>query len=128
MGKGFQSLAGSCTARHSLFSFNLLCNLKWNLSFLSEVSSLAIELLPLPTSTAFLCRAVFVLRHLLCLLSSMDTDVTRRAELSELWGVFFLLPVMSCDTQLPSSTGHFSTLLLTSHCECSRRPGAMHGG
>lgn len=28
----------------------------------------------------------------------MDTDVTCRAELSELGGVFFLHPVMSCDT------------------------------
>lgn len=88
--KEFQSLVGSCTVRHGLFAFNLLGNWKLNLSFLFEISPLAVELPPWPqTLFFFVCRVVFVLRHLLCLLSSMDTDVTCRAELSELWGVFF---------------------------------------
>ena len=90
MEKEFQSLVGSCTARHGLFNFNLLGSLKLNLSFLSEIISTGpLSSLPLPQTWLFSCRVFFVLRHLLCLLSSMDTDVTCRAELSELWGVFF---------------------------------------
>lgn len=91
MEKEFLSLVGSYTSRHGLFNFNFLGSLKSNLfiPYHSAIFPLApLELLPLPTDMALLCIVFFVLRHLLCLLSSMDTDVTCRAELSELGGVF----------------------------------------
>lgn len=53
--KEFQSLVGSCTVRHGLFAFNLLDNSKLNLSFLSEISPLAVELLPWPQTLFFFC-------------------------------------------------------------------------
>lgn len=59
--KEFQSLVGSCTVRHGLFAFNLLGNSKLNLSFLSEISPLAVELPPWPqTLLFFLCAEWFL--------------------------------------------------------------------
>lgn len=55
MEKEFQSLVGSCTVRHGLFAFNLLGNWKLNLSFLSEISPLAVELPPWPQTLFFFC-------------------------------------------------------------------------
>lgn len=123
MEKEFLSLVGSYTSRHGLFNFNFLGSLKSNL-FIPHHSAIfplaPLELLPLPTDMALLCIVFFVLRHLLCLLSSMDTDVTCGAELSELGGVFFSTLWWAVTLQHPSSTGHFSMLLLMFHCECSK--------